>query len=223
MPTGKKSLEVDHSNGKLSYMAEPPTGWETIAQVVETLARWLPAQEPSSTGKQVLEVFSPQLASWGLVEWQAADWIAYWQGLSAWLVKRLEATGLIAPEAVAWRLEAVSSQIRERTRLMLAGSAQLFEALRAVDVAALPLKGALLCAGYYPDPGIRALGDQDILIRLGARRKARQVLEELGYRFMTFRQDETSVGKINGVGADNVHRWSCSTGPCTNSGAASWT
>jgi hypothetical protein len=73
----------------------------------------------------------------------------------------------------------------------------------------MPLKGALLCAGYYPDSGIRALGDQDILIRQADLFKARQVLERLDYQFLKrSNKDETYIrGQRKSMvwAADNVH------------------
>lgn len=178
-----------------SYAEQPPVSPEAVARAAVGLAGWLPGGA------------APQ--GWGMEEWQAAEWQAYWQGLSAWLAAEMDAGGMLAPAPVEQRLRAVAAEIRERTRRMLAGAAELLGTLGNAGVMAMPLKGALLAPLYYPDPGLRALGDLDILIHQRDLPAARQVLGRLGYRF--FKRTDKDEAYLRGDrralvwAADNVH------------------
>lgn len=182
----------------LDYRVRPAVPDTTLASVTNALARWLPSSSDGSA-----------LARWGQNEWLAAEWVAYWQNALPWLVERLRASGVRAPADVQRRLQILDADIRERTRRMLGNAVELLSALEARGVAAIPLKGAVLAARYYPDPLLRPLTDLDILVRVRDLVSAGTVLAGLGYRLHSRSAEDVVYlrGEWQGHGwsPNNVH------------------
>ncbi len=175
----------------------PPLPPQERHAVIDDLARFLaggPAQP---------------LAAWETAEWDFAETVVYWQGASAWLAQRLDNSALQPPPEALASLESAAGDIRQRTRVMLAGAAELLGAFGSQGIPAMPLKGALLARRHYPDPELRALGDLDILVRRSDLPAVRRVLAALGYRFLKrSEKDETYLRgeyKPNVWAPDNVH------------------
>jgi len=104
------------------------------------------------------------------------------------LLARRELLGL----RFALRPEALSSDERKearraylgtlaRTTRLLGRVQAVLDAAEAERLALLPYKGALL-AELYGDPGLRPLGDVDLLVPPGARARAESLLARLGFR-----------------------------------------
>ena len=156
----------------MDYTERPSLPWPELAGVTNTLAQWLPGT-----------VANTAVAEWQTAEWEAAEWVVYWQNALPWLVKRVRESGMIVPEPVWSRLQAIDGESRERTRRMLDACVELLDALARVGVQAMPLKGAALAALYYEDILQRPLADLDILIHKADLEVSLAVLEQLGYRF----------------------------------------
>jgi hypothetical protein len=94
----------------------------------------------------------------------------------------LERSGVAAPPEVdkAGRQARVANTMR-----MLVAERQLAEIQAALDKASIPfliLKGLPLAHELYPEPGLRPVGDLDLLVRRRFRDAALSVLASLGYR-----------------------------------------
>lgn len=180
------------------HQSRPALPDSIIRGVTETLAHWLPARDDRHAPRD-----------WSADAWLAAEWVAYWQSGLPWLHKKVMQAGLSMPREAEESLAALASISRQRTTRMLNAAAELIAALRARNVDALPFKGALLAALNYPDPQLRPLADLDLLIREKDVRTARDVVEQLGYRYYS-RSAEDFVylrgeRKSNVWRPDNVH------------------
>lgn len=156
----------------MNFNVRPAVPPERLAQVTNTLADWLLAV----SGVEAV-------SGWDKDEWAAAAWVAYWQNALPWLVHRVRETGASVPGTVYSRLVSVDANSRERTRLMLDACVEILGAFALEGIDAMPLKGAVLAAVYYPDPLIRPLADLDILIRRRDLNHAIRIIKRLGYRF----------------------------------------
>lgn len=184
----------------------PSLAYPRLAEITNTLARWLPADESLATAGAPANSL---LASWDEAEWEAAIWVVYWQNSLPWLAQRLRATGIAIPGALEQQLWDIEADSRERTRRMLDNTVELLEALAARGIEALLLKGAVLAASYYPDPLLRPLADLDLLVRPRDLQASIEATRQLGYHFYS-RSAEDIVflrgdRKRNIWAADNVH------------------
>jgi hypothetical protein len=103
-------------------------------------------QEDSSTGREEIAAFA-----------------ASTQGLSALLSRCQDVPAL--PSALSDFLVAENLQSEARARRLLETLSGTIRALRAVGVEVVALKGAALAFFHYPDPGLRPMGDLDLLLR----------------------------------------------------------
>ena len=181
------------------YTVRPDLPDEQLATVTNTLAHWLPASGGDTA-----------VSSWTLAEWEAAEWVVYWQNSLPWLVARCQQAGIEVPEPVNGRLQTISTASRERTRLMLAACTEIVAAFRQVGIEVMLLKGAALSALYYPDPLLRTLADLDLLIKPKDLAASQDImLNQLGYRYYSrSAEDEVYLRgerKQNIWAPDNVH------------------
>ncbi|MFQ5400683.1 MAG: nucleotidyltransferase family protein [Anaerolineae bacterium] len=176
----------------------PSLSTEQLAQVTNTLARWLPSSEGAAA-----------VSGWGLAEWEAAEWVVYWQNALPWLVQRIRKSGAVVPEPVRERLFELDRESRERTKRMMAGCVALLKALDGAGIEAIPFKGAALAPLYYPDPLLRPLADLDILIHKKRLPQSLDILRQLGYRYYSRSAEDVvylrGERKANIWAADNVH------------------
>lgn len=183
----------------LDYNLRPSLPSNKLADVTNTLASWLPSQEMSG-----------DLAGWTIAEWEAAEWVVYWQNALPWLVARLGEAQIEPPEPVNSRLRAINVASRERTARMLDACTEIVDAFRQAGIQTVLLKGAALAPLYYADPLLRPLADLDLLIQPKDLAASRDVmLKQLGFRYYS-RSAEDDVylrgeRKKNIWAADNVH------------------
>lgn len=167
-------------------MQKPECSAHTIAAATETLVQWLARGWPS--------VFQTVL-NWRAEEWQAAAWIAYWQGGIPLLAERLREARLDHPEqspgssSIAAILE-IASLSHIRTARMLAATVELIDGLRAEGIDALPLKGMRLAPFYYEPPTLRPMGDIDMLIRPADVKRASAWALAHGYTFYSRSEED---------------------------------
>jgi hypothetical protein len=80
-------------------------------------------------------------------------------------------------------LDAVLVLNERRNRILRAALERVIAQLNAVGIEPLLLKGAAyLVDGLYPAPGIRVIGDLDVLIPAGRAHDARAVVDRIGYQ-----------------------------------------
>jgi hypothetical protein len=131
-----------------------------------------------------LEPLDAQVAGWDDSAWQAARWAIQVHGIGPLLHHTL--AGRPGAEALHPRLRGyLAEQYRlsgERVALLLGELAELLRACRASGIDVLPLKGALLAARYYAEPGLRPMNDLDLLARPQDESRLVGLLEQLGYQ-----------------------------------------
>jgi hypothetical protein len=124
-----------------------------------------------------------QVAGWGDAAWEAARWAIQVHGIAPLL--HLALAGRPGVEALQPRLRGyLAEQYRlsgERVALLLGELAELLRACCAAGIDVLPLKGALLAARYYAEPGLRPMNDLDLLARPQDEARLVELLAQLGY------------------------------------------
>ncbi|MAT97317.1 MAG: hypothetical protein CL608_09260 [Anaerolineaceae bacterium] len=181
------------------YTLRPNLPQEKLAAVTNTLAHWLPGNIDDTVVSQ-----------WSLAEWEAAEWVVYWQNALPWLVARIDETNVPVPDELIYRFQQVHNASRERTNCMLAACVEILAAFQRAGIATLLLKGAVLAPLYYPDPQQRPLADLDLLIRPQDVAASREImLKQLGYRYYSrSAEDEVYLRgerQENIWAPDNVH------------------
>jgi putative nucleotidyltransferase-like protein len=167
-------------------MQKPECSAHTIAAATETLAQWLARGWPS---------VSPTVLGWRAEEWQAAAWIAYWQGGIPLLAERLREANLVHAEhspgssSITAILE-IASLSHGRTSRMLTATVELIDGLRAERIETLPLKGMRLAPFYYEPPTLRPMGDIDLLIRPADVERASAWALAHGYTFYSRSEED---------------------------------
>ncbi len=147
-------------------VAEPPA--ETLRRFVadsigEDGQRWPRAWSPTTAGRLLEQARADGVAA--LLRHTACRG-RHWDG---W------------PETL--RL-ALTAEARQGVAVELARQHELARVLERLHAGAVPvllLKGVALAHQYYPEPGLRARGDTDLLIRGRDRDRAEAVLENCGY------------------------------------------
>jgi hypothetical protein len=123
----------------------------------------------------------PQDHDFSAEQWEALKTVARVHGVGPLLFSRLE--------DVSWLPAGISAWLREqflhnqaRIARMHAELQEILESFahHAIDV--MPLKGSLLTALYYPDPGLRPMADLDLLIHPRDRKQSEIILADLGFR-----------------------------------------
>jgi hypothetical protein len=86
------------------------------------------------------------------------------------------------PEDVSDYLDAVLYLNRERNQLIVEALGLALEALAAADIRPVLLKGAgMITQDFYPDPGIRVVGDLDLLVGEAQLPRASAALTKAGF------------------------------------------
>ncbi|MEZ4590317.1 MAG: nucleotidyltransferase family protein [Chloroflexota bacterium] len=177
-----------------------------LMAVTNMLARWLPGGQ----GTPALSDAEVAVAHWSPAEWEAALWVVYWQNALPWLANRVAESGLVLPEEVNGRLQAINHASRERTKRMLDACVEILAAFKQAGIETVLLKGAVLAPLIYPEPFQRPLADLDLLIRPKDVAASRDImLNQLGYRYYSrSAEDEVYLRgerKENIWAPDNVH------------------
>jgi hypothetical protein len=180
-------------------MQRPDFSAGVFASVTETLALWL------ARGWQSV---SAEVQTWDETDWNAAAWVAYWQGGIPRWVERLDEAS-VGQDYILPYLREVAAFSHERTRRMLDATQELIMGLRALGIEAIPLKGARLAPFYYQPPSLRPFGDVDVLIRPGDVQDACAWMEAHGYTFYSRSVEDVVYlrgARLNEVWhPDNVH------------------
>jgi Uncharacterised nucleotidyltransferase len=133
----------------------PSLPQSTFDSVTETLALWL------ARGGSAVQA---AVQRWNTSDWQAALWIAYWQGAMPLWAARLEEAGPVTESARA-TIEQVAALSHARTTRLLDAVREMVVGLAALDIEIAPLKGARLAPFYYRPASLRSMGDIDVLLR----------------------------------------------------------
>ncbi|MBK8901510.1 MAG: nucleotidyltransferase family protein [Anaerolineaceae bacterium] len=155
------------------YTLRPNLPQENLARVTNTLARWLPGS-----------VDDTAVSHWTTAEWEAAEWVVYWQNALPWLAVRVYEAGITLPEEVNGRLQTLNTASRARSRCMLDACTEIMAAFRQAGIQTVLLKGAVLAPFLYPDPLQRPLADLDLLIHPQDMAASREImLKQLGFHY----------------------------------------
>lgn len=145
---------------------------------------------------------------WTHSDWQAALWVAYWQGAMPLWAARLDEAGPIDAEARTV-VENIADLSSARTARMLDAVQEIIAGLRERGIEIAPLKGARLAPFYYQPVGLRPMGDIDLLVRRADLDAACDWMEAHGYLF--YSRSEEDVVYLRGSRLaevwhpDNVH------------------
>jgi hypothetical protein len=169
--------------------------WPGLPHYSEAVIGWLTNPAPSALAAQV--------AGWDDDAWAAARWAIQVHGIAPLLHRAIEQW----PDADALhpRLRAyLAEQHRltsERAALLLQELAEILVACREAGITVLPLKGALLATRYYPEPGLRSMGDLDLLARPEDEARTLDLLVRLGYQPLARSWKHILLARPEGRGA----------------------
>jgi hypothetical protein len=96
-----------------------------------------------------------------------------------------------------------------RNLLLLRRMAQVLRELDAAGIPTLALKGTALVAGYYKDPGVRPMGDFDVLVPQYARAKSLEVIERLGWGEEDSRVRDLRLGYYHSIDLAGGEPFAC--------------
>jgi hypothetical protein len=115
------------------------------------------------------------------VSWAEVPALAEAQGLGPLLYWNLKNAGVSLPVAAKRALQALYLRHQHANRVRGRALAQILAAFASAGIPARVLKGAALAWLVYPEPGLRAMRDLDILVPAAQARQAQQVLAQLGF------------------------------------------
>jgi hypothetical protein len=146
-----------------------------LPRISQTVISWL--AEPRGP-------LAPQVAGWDDATWETARWAIQVHGIAPLLDRAAEAwpdAAMLHPHlrdylANQRRLSAA------RVELLLRDLAEILAACQVAGLAVVPLKGSVLAARYYPEPGLRPMNDLDLLVRAEDEARAIAVLREVRYQ-----------------------------------------
>ena len=142
-----------------------------------------------------------------LTRWNDLPARAEAHGLAPLLYFHLSAADAPIPPEVRRQLFAASVDHRDANRARLRALARILDAFDEADISTIVLKGAALVHLLYPSPGLRPLGDLDLLVDARAASRAQGVLSGLGFfapasptdrRLMSHHHLPAAIGKVDG-------------------------
>ena len=141
-------------------------------------------------------------AGWSADDWEAARWAIQVHGIAGLLDRAFEATPNQA--ALPERLRAYLADQRalsgQRVARLLHELAGILRAAARAGIAVAPLKGSLLATGYYPEAGLRAMNDIDLLVRPPDEARMLELLAGLGYRQIARGWKHVALAHPDGAG-----------------------
>jgi hypothetical protein len=119
--------------------------------------------------------------------WDHLGMLAEMEGVGGLLYHHLKTLGLLGslPKAVIRHLENTYGQTRKQTLAVVAKAEALSSRLEQARVPVLALQGLSLVK-VYGDPGLRPLGDADLMVKPGHKWRLKALLLEAGYRMPVF-------------------------------------
>lgn len=116
-----------------------------------------------------------------LTDWTEIPSQAETHGVGPLLYVHLRAAGVqLAPE-VKQQLQGLYLRHRRANQVRTRMLVEILEVYRAAGIQALVLKGSALAHLLYPEPGLRPMGDIDLLVSRGEVHQAQRLLAELGF------------------------------------------
>jgi hypothetical protein len=116
-----------------------------------------------------------------MIDWAEVPAPAEAQGLGPLLYWHLRAADVLPPPAVKRELQALYLRHQHANQVRFRALAEILTAFEAEGIPARVLKGAALAWLIYPEPGLRAMRDLDILVPVAQVRQAQQLLGRLGF------------------------------------------
>jgi len=146
------------------------TTWEDLNRLIRVIAR--PRLDPGRNA--ILERFLGLDVPWGpLIQ------LAETEGVAGFLHSHL--AGKNIPVSVRKRLANHFAEIRRSGQRMISEAAALSAALEQKGLSVIALQG-LSILDLYAEPGLRPLGDMDLLARPDQKEAVKAALQERGYR-----------------------------------------
>ncbi len=102
-------------------------------------------------------------------------------GLGPLLYKHLRTAEIQLPSTTKRSLQGLYLRHRQANQVRLEALAEILEAYQAADIQVLVLKGAALAQLIYPEPGLRPMGDIDLLVKETEIYHAQRLLADLGF------------------------------------------
>ncbi len=141
------------------------------------------------------------------IDWAAVIRRSEFHSIASLLRFNLGRAGLLdsLPQEPREQLRAISQTWAARHLAYVNEAARLIAALKAKGITAIPLKGsALMLGGYYPQAGLRAALDIDLLVEPEKQEQADEVVASLGYEDLPGRR---SVPKRQRLANELNHLW----------------
>jgi hypothetical protein len=114
-------------------------------------------------------------------DWEAASDIVRRHGLLPQLFQRFAEWESAMPENRARSIREEGYQNTARNGVLASEAVKIIAAFDCAGIPALPFKGVALAAQLYGNLAHRPAGDIDILIKLGDRHRAAEIVEDAGY------------------------------------------
>jgi hypothetical protein len=114
-------------------------------------------------------------------DWQNLPALAETHGLAPLVKHHLTRVGAAVPTAVRQGLLALAFAHQQVNRVKFTVLGEILDALNAAGIRVVVLKGAALAHLLYPDPGMRPLGDLDLLVDADKAARAQSTLALLGF------------------------------------------
>jgi len=117
------------------------------------------------------------------VPWEYLAVLANIEGVAGFVYYHMKNLGLfdLLPKSVLSRLEDSYSQTKKHTLAILREVETLSSALEQIHIPVLALQGLSLIE-VYEDPGLRQLGDADLMVKPGLKERLKRSFCESGYR-----------------------------------------
>lgn len=117
------------------------------------------------------------------VPWEHLEVLADIEGVAGFVYYHMKNLGLLGllPKPALRRLEGTYSQTKKYTLAIVREAEALSSRLKQAHIPVLALQGLSLI-GVYGDPGLRQLGDADLMVKPGHKQRLKELLLQAGYR-----------------------------------------
>lgn len=116
-----------------------------------------------------------------VIEWEVVPTHAEAHGVAPLFYRHLTAAGVTLPRAVKRELQASAVRHRLANQVHTRVLRDIVTRYQAAGIRVLALKGIALCHLLYPEPGLRPMGDLDLLVSEKDAARAQSLLSELGF------------------------------------------